>query len=376
RTGVLDGTFHKNHGMSLDSFHDLLDIVRPDITPSEVGMAGVNRGGIVPAHQRLSLTLGWLRGSINYSQVAAKYGIGLTTAYDILWQVIQALKRAPQLSLKLPSTEAEYAALARGFKARSSNGVMDKCIGAVDGMLVRIRVPTLKDTPTPVRYYSGHKKFCGINLQAICDHNCRFLGMDMREPGSVNDRKAWEHSGIDDWLSKLPDGYYLVGDAAYPLGEHLLTPFKGNVCSSQDTYNYYQSQTRMPIEQAFGMLSQKWAILKKPICFKLGRVPSVVHVLLRLHNWCIDHRQSDEGRNEVQRVSSGNSSAGARGANSAAVGIMDEAGQRLPQHRTSSVGLSGPSPAYDQGGYLLRDKVVEQIEAGGFTRPQYNIRAR
>ncbi|CAM9928625.1 unnamed protein product [Chrysoparadoxa australica] len=368
-------------------------------------MAGVNRGGIIPAHQRLSLTLGWLRGSVNYSQVAAKYGIGCTTAYGILWQVIQALKKAPQLRLKLPRTEAEYAALARGFKARSSNGVMDKCIGAVDGMLVRIRVPTLKDSPTPVHCYNGHKKFCGINLQAICDYkylppfifhmysaSCHGLPHvfiwavffffqlqvfgDGHEGAWFGQRQAWEHSGIDDWFSKLPDGYYLVGDAAYPLGEHLLTPFEGNVSTSQDTYNYYQSQIRMPIEQAFGMLSQKWAILKKPMCFKLGRVPSVVHILLRLHDWCIDHRQSDEEQNEVLRVSSRSSSTGARGANSAAVDIMDEAGDRLPQHRTSTVGLTGPSLASDHGGHRLRDNVIDKIEARGLTRPQYNIRAR
>jgi hypothetical protein len=41
---------------------------------------------------------------------------------------------------------------------------------------------------------------------------------------------------------------------------------------------------------AFGMMVQKWGILKKPLSFKLINVKKVVVYIAKLHNFCINER--------------------------------------------------------------------------------------
>lgn len=77
----------------------------------------------------------------------------------------------------------------------------------------------------------------------------------MNSPGSQNDRTAFKVSGFGKLLEKLPKGYYIVGDAAYPGSDVTLVPYPGaKVTDSQDAFNYYLSQCRIAIEQTFGIL--------------------------------------------------------------------------------------------------------------------------
>ena len=68
-----------------------------------------------------------------------------------------------------------------------------------------------------------------------------------------------------DKIRKLAPGRFLVGDAAYKLTEHLLTPFTGSqrLDQGKDAFNFYLSQVRIRIEMAFGQLTNKFRILKK-----------------------------------------------------------------------------------------------------------------
>ncbi len=59
---------------------------------------------------------------------------------------------------------------------------------------------------------------------------------------------------------------------------------------SKDICNFYISQLRIRVEQAFGLLVCKWRIFKKPLELKLHRVQHVVQACFRLHNFCIDNR--------------------------------------------------------------------------------------
>ena len=64
---------------------------------------------------------------------------------------------------------------------------------------------------------------------------------------------------------------YGVADNAYTLSEHLLIPYSGveKNDKSKDVCNFYISQLRARIEQAFGLLVSKWRIFKRPIELKL-----------------------------------------------------------------------------------------------------------
>jgi hypothetical protein len=75
----------------------------------------------------------------------------------------------------------------------------------------------------------------------------------------------------------------------------------------KDDYNYYQSQLRMTIECAFGMLVHRWSILRKPMPtgMHLGKVTELTMALCKLHNFCIDE---EGGLGKSKQASSGPSS--------------------------------------------------------------------
>lgn len=93
------------------------------------------------------------------------------------------------------------------------------------------------------------------SVQGICDARYRIIAWTMNCPGSQNDRTAFKFSGFGKLLEDMPPGYFILGDAAYPASASVLVPFPGTALTiSQDAFNYYQSQCRMAIEQAFGIM--------------------------------------------------------------------------------------------------------------------------
>ena len=64
-------------------------------------------------------------------------------------------------------------------------------------------------------------------------------------------------------MNNLPDNFFLIGDMAYPCSNKLLTPYPGtNLSQRKIILNYYLSQIRVKIEQAFGFMTNKWQILE------------------------------------------------------------------------------------------------------------------
>lgn len=56
-------------------------------------------------------------------------------------------------------------------------------------------------------------------------------------------------------------------------------------------FNYFQSNARIEIECAFGLLSSRWRILRHAFSNKISirRTIALVQCLCRLHNFCIDN---------------------------------------------------------------------------------------
>ncbi|KAK1934325.1 Periodic tryptophan protein 2 [Phytophthora citrophthora] len=58
----------------------------------------------------------------------------------------------------------------------------------------------------------------------------------------------------------------------------------------RDSYNFHVSQLRIRIEMAFGLLVNKWRILKQPLFVRLRHCRIVISACMRLHNFCITQR--------------------------------------------------------------------------------------
>lgn len=86
---------------------------------------------------------------------------------------------------------------------------------------------------------------------------------------SCHDSVAFSACGLACHLagdSAIPDGSWVAADDAYVAGRKVLTPWPShNLPWERDAFNYYQSSSRILVEQAFAQLVGRWGILWKPI---------------------------------------------------------------------------------------------------------------
>jgi hypothetical protein len=87
--------------------------------------------------------------------------------------------------------------------------------------------------------------------------------------------------------------FVLFGDNAYMNSLYMTTPFT-NVSGdpnrvAEDRYNFFHSQLRIRVECAFGMLVQRWGLLRvaMPRNLSVQRIIALVIALAKLHNFCI-----------------------------------------------------------------------------------------
>ena len=95
--------------------------------------------------------------------------------------------------------------------------------GAIDSSYIRISQPLQH-----LSSYTNRKKFTAISLQAVCDAEMRFTDVSTGWPSSMNDARIYKRSSISRALPQqlLDTDYHLIGDSAYPLQIHLMTPYK------------------------------------------------------------------------------------------------------------------------------------------------------
>ena len=189
-------------------------------------------------------------------------------------------------------------------KAKSTIGIFQWVVAAVDGLFVKTEAPTAKNTANVTSYCSGSKCAYGINVQAMCNADYRFCAMSAIAPGATNDWMAWLQSTLSSAVSRLPEGFHIIGDAAYPISEKLLTPYPGKrLPPGQDSFNFHLSQLRVKIEQCFGILVSTWGILWRPLRMQYVGRGDVISALFHLHNFLQDEKVDPIHMSEEDEVS-------------------------------------------------------------------------
>jgi hypothetical protein len=98
----------------------------------------------------------------------------------------------------------------------------------------------------------------------------------MKWPAATSDYMAWVTSSLnielENNVGKFIEGGTLVGDCAYVKKLFMATPLKGMQGGHEDACNFYLSQLRITIEQAFGVLVHRWAILCAPLLCPMSKV--------------------------------------------------------------------------------------------------------
>ena len=140
-------------------------------------------------------------------------------------------------------------------------------------------------------------------IQGVADASFEFLDVSTGYPGSIHYARILRLSKLQReinqgaWLNAPSNRIggsevrpLLVGDSAYPLSVWLMKPFKQTptLTESQLRFNRAHSQSRVVIEQTFGILKGRWRCLYKPLEEKTSRVPTTIKACCALHNICID----------------------------------------------------------------------------------------
>ncbi|CAN0149242.1 unnamed protein product, partial [Laminaria digitata] len=141
--------------------HVAVELLRPALQRD--AKMGSLRHGAVPVEYQLAVVLRWLAGGSIFDGMEG-HVIARSTAHAILHRVIDALNACDGLACKWPVGVDAFLSAAQ-FKKRSEHGIIGKALRAMDGLFVRLTKPTRCHHGASHKFFSGHKKGHGMNLQ-------------------------------------------------------------------------------------------------------------------------------------------------------------------------------------------------------------------
>lgn len=346
--------------MHEDSFEKLVRLLEDDLKRN--ALMGSLRGGAISPEICVYCMIRYLSGG-SYLDILFACGISQTTFYDIVWRTIDALiaSKDPALdNIKFPEGLEMCRRAAAGFESISSEGAIRNCVSVVDGYLLAIMTPSADDVGNVRSFFSGHYQKYGVNVQAACDHLCRFTFIGIAGPGVMADRDAIKQVELWKLIEKLPLGYVSIGDPAYEATERMAPLFYGESLKipKYDAFTYFGSQCRIRIEMALGGKQGKWAILEKPLRIDPDRLKLLVVAIGRLHNFCINER-TEESLMEAEFYSSNFTSTTPHARN----------GTPIEQDPL----FAGAVPRFLRGSSATREMMASEIAARGLQRPQRSV---
>ena len=360
--------FHKQYRMTAAAFDALVDIVRP-VVQVDVRMSMVSTplsDSTIFPELVVAAGLRWVAGG-SYHDISSYLGISDSSFYRCRDKFLDAVLQSddPRLSIIWPNTHEECEKIAADFEKKSTHGVIKFCVGALDGLLIQIGRPTLKESDNPDSYFSGHYQMFGLNCQGVCDSHYRFTFFAVAAPGKTGDIRAMERTPLPALIADLPFLFYIVGDAAYVASDKLLTPFKGNQRNTPEnsSFNFYLSQIRIRIEAAFGLLTTKFQILRGGLVgCSLPVASDTIMACVRLHNFVLNvdgiEREDNVRLEQVRNMA--HDRAVVRNEDGHPIGFLLSGMDDLESHQQEGISR-------------IRDGIVHIIRASDIQRPIENI---
>uniref|UniRef100_A0A1B0DR53 Uncharacterized protein n=1 Tax=Phlebotomus papatasi TaxID=29031 RepID=A0A1B0DR53_PHLPP len=245
----------------------------------------------IPPDCRLLITLRHLASGDAFPTLYAEYRVGISTICGIVNEVSEAIWSV--FSNQYIVWPINLEVVAEKFASLHN---FPHCCGAVDGKHIRIQKP-----PGSGGTYYNFKGYHSIVLMGICDAVCDFIYVSVGSFGSQSDSSvfAWSDIGTafynDDivWPASkaLPNSdtefnYFLIGDAAYPLSKHFLRPYPGrNLQYDKELFNKRLGTCRNTIERTFGILANRFRILRGEIESHQKNAEKIVKACVTLHNY-------------------------------------------------------------------------------------------
>jgi hypothetical protein len=246
--------------MDKDSFTRILALIEND--PVFHNRSHVKQA---PPAVQLGVTLyrlggfGW--GSSAF-RLSFTLGIGDGTVQLYMSRCFTALLRLYSNTIIWPREQAQEDVIRRFEEV--SEGAFENCAGILDGTVIN-----LETKPSIQGYaYFHRKRRYGLNCQAVCDADYRFLYICVGYPASVHDSTIFKETALSLQPARFFDDVdsFLIADKAYQLTPRLLTPYKDptgqRVEGGYRLYNQKHAKLRIRVERAFGILKGRFGSLK------------------------------------------------------------------------------------------------------------------
>ncbi|XP_064462305.1 uncharacterized protein LOC135372766 [Ornithodoros turicata] len=224
-------TYRRWLRMDINTFELLLAKVGPLIRRLDTPF----REAIHPG-ERLAITLRYLATGETQSSLEGNFRVARNTISMIIADVCKAIYKALREDyVMVPKTQEEWCGVANRFQELWQ---FPNCCGALDGKHVVIRPP-----PNSGALYHNYKGSFSIILMALVDADMRFIYVDVGRNGRMNDSGVW-------------------GSCDLRL-----------------------SRARRIVENAFGVLSNRWRVCQSPLRHSPDRAGNIVLATVALHNF-------------------------------------------------------------------------------------------
>ncbi|XP_052790083.1 putative nuclease HARBI1 [Mya arenaria] len=257
-----------------DSIMILVGIVEPTIGTATM------RSNPLPPLLTVLCCLQFFATGAHHIVIAQAHGVSRSAVGKAIHAVSVILAGLLNRYVKFP-TGLEIESVKRKFYSVAG---FPNVVGAVDGTHVKIQAP-----PDNEADYVNRKGYHSLNVQMVCDANYRITDVIAKWPGSVHDSRMFSEGILCQKLETGQIDGLLLGDSGYPCRKYLMTPYANPRNLSEERFNTALCRTRVLIEQTFGMLKRRFAVLKYGIRTTPDRAAVYVASCAMLHNFGFEH---------------------------------------------------------------------------------------
>ncbi|XP_057665975.1 uncharacterized protein LOC130899839 [Diorhabda carinulata] len=236
----------------------------------------------------------FLASGDSYSSLSYLLKMSKQTISSIIPDVCAALISVLQDEVKKPENASDWNIIAKQFHDLWQ---YPNCIGAIDGKHITLQAPIHSRSE-----FFNYKSFHSIVLLAIVDPSYNFIYANVGCQGRISDGGVFNNTSFKEQLDtnalhlpppcplpgrQLPMQYCLVGDEAFQLTVNLMKPFSGTYARGykERIFNYKLSRARRVSENAFGILSSSFRVLRKPMLLEPDTATKVTLATVYLHNY-------------------------------------------------------------------------------------------
>ena len=239
----------------------------------------------------------------SFRTLSARFRVGVSTVHNIIVETCSAIWDILQPKVMPEPTRQDWIRIEQEFAERWN---FPNCCGSLDGKHIMITSPAKSGT-----LYYNYKGHFSLNLMALVDANYKFISIDVGDYGSNADGAVFRKSAFGqrfldndmdvpppktipnaEHLGSLP--YVIVADEAFPLKPNIMRPYPKVKTAARlprevQIFNYRLSRARRIVENAFGILAQRFRLYNRRLQLKPTTVKFIVKATCVLHNYLREH---------------------------------------------------------------------------------------